>query len=68
MAPTGSNPPGGRKGRGSCDGSKPLKRRWKAARFFKKAQERTGERELFFDHRTGDKALKGEAYERWGLK
>jgi len=68
MAPAGTKTPGCKKGHGSRDGTKPLKRRWKAARFSKKAQERNEERELFFDHRAGDKALKGEAYERWGLK
>jgi len=43
------------KGHGLIDGKKPLKRRWKVERFFRKAQERKEERKLFFDHRLGEK-------------
>lgn len=49
-------------------GSKPLKRRYEAERFRKKAHERKGRRKRCSDHLEGDKALKGEAHERWGLK
>jgi hypothetical protein len=49
-------------------GSKPLKRRYKAERFCRKAHERIGRRKRRSDPLEGDKALKGEAHERWGLK
>jgi hypothetical protein len=49
-------------------GSKPLKRRYKAEGFYKEAQERRGRRKRRSDHLEGDKALKSEAQERWGLK
>jgi len=49
-------------------GIKPLKRRYKAEGFCKEAQERIGRRKRRSDHLEGDKALKSEAHERWGLK
>jgi hypothetical protein len=47
---------------------KPLKRRYEAERFCRKAQERKGRWIHRSDHPGGDKALKGEAQECWGLK
>jgi hypothetical protein len=49
-------------------GSKPLKRRYEVERFRRKAHERIGRRKRRSDPLEGDKALKGEAQERWGLK
>lgn len=68
LPPIRTNPSGSVKGDGFPGGSKPLKRRYEAARFCEEAQERRGERERSSDHLRGDKALKGEAHERWGLK
>jgi len=47
---------------------KPLKRRYEAERFYEKAHERKGRQKRRSDHPGGDKALKSEAHERWGLK
>jgi len=66
--PSRTNPPGGNQGDGFSGGGKPLKRRCKAVRFRRKAQERKEERKLHLDHPRGEKALKGEAHERWRLK
>jgi hypothetical protein len=57
-----------RRGTAFQGGSKPLKRRYEAERFCKKAHERIGRRKRRSDHLEGDKALKSEAHERWGLK
>jgi len=66
--PTRTNPSGGSEGDGFLGGSKPLKRRYEAERFCGKAHERIGRRKRRSDRPGGDKALKGEAHERWRLK
>jgi hypothetical protein len=62
------NTPGREKGDGFPGGIKPLKRQCEAERFCGKAQERKGRRKRRPDHPGGEKALKGEAHERWRLK
>ena len=62
------NTPGREQGDGFPGGIEPLKRQCEAERFCGKAQERKGRRKRRPDHPGGEKALKGEAHERWRLK
>jgi len=68
QVPTRANHLGCNKGHGFLGGSKPLKRRGKVVRFYRKAQERREEPARVFRSPGRSKALKSEAQERWGLK
>ena len=68
MAPPRPKPSGSNRGYSSSGGSKPLKRRYKAVKSCRKAQERKDPEETPARSLDGKKALKGEAQERWGLK
>jgi hypothetical protein len=57
------------KGHGFFGESKPLKRRYEAEPVsYPNVRAERGIRKEFFDLWRGDKALKSEAQERWGLK
>jgi hypothetical protein len=66
--PTRTNHLGSIEGHGLRDGLKPLKRRYQAKRFDRKAPERRERQETVFRSFRRRKALKSEAQERRELK